>query len=594
MPGFDPILIEKIQQANNIVDVVAEYVSLSKKGKEMVGVCPFHEDHRPSMYVSEVKQIFKCFACGAGGDVITFIRKRENLDFTAALERLAERAGIPVQWSKRDMTRKQPAGNDIDAAELTRVNDWACRLFQALLDDPDRGKSTRAYLESRKISSESIKKWRLGLALENQRVLLEAAQERGISIALLKEAGLVTNKGGQDRFIHRLIFPIIDAGGRVTAFGGRTLGHDPAKYINSPATVLFDKSNSLYGMHQARMAISQQKKAIVVEGYTDCIMAHQAGIENVVATLGTSFASGHARLLRRFAKTVVLLFDGDTAGAEATNRALDVCLRHNIDILIASTPDGMDPCDFIIAQGTDAFQEVLDEAVDVLKYKWMRLEERFEADNSLAGRKEAMDDYLQTIAAAVHAGNISRIDRGLTINRLSSVLGLGTQELEFELSQRIKRMQRFHSTEHSTPNDSENATAKRRENAIEREVLEILLNEPTLFPEVKSLITRDCFKDTMSKAVADIVFAACEKGLPFKLVNILAQAQTESDSMADYITALAYEGEKKGNYSARLQELSKLIKLETKQKQDILMKLPDVISAAETIQPRPYNFGMTN
>jgi len=292
---FDQTIVNQIQQANDIVDLISEHVSLKKKGREMVGICPFHDDHRPSMYVNTEKQIFKCFACGAGGGVFTFVQMRENLTFPQAIRRLADRAGIKLKENKTKDPKQKTA--DVDPNELARVNVWAAKYFQQNLHDAKKGKHTRDYIAERKITPESVKNWQLGLAV-TQNDLLKAAKAGNISTKLLQHAGLVATQAGSlgDKFVNRLMFTITDVTGRVIGFGGRTLDDAPAKYINSPATVLFDKSNALYGLRHARHHIASSGTAVVVEGYTDCIMAHQFGLSNVVASLGTSFTIGQARI----------------------------------------------------------------------------------------------------------------------------------------------------------------------------------------------------------------------------------------------------------------------------------------------------------
>ncbi len=390
---FDNSIVMEVQQANDIVDVISEHVSLRKKGKEMVGLCPFHDDHRPSMNVNSTKQIFKCFACGAGGDVFKFVQMRENLAFPQAIERLAERAGIRLSTP----TRKSEIENQqsIDPNKLAKGNAWAAKHFQENLYDEKKGKQTRNYIADRQITPESTKKWQLGLAA-SQNDLIKAASKKTIPTKLLEQAGLVVSQrssgGFDDKFVNRLMFPISDATGRVIGFGGRTLSETGAKYINSPATVLFDKSSSLYGLQHARHQIVSTSIAVIVEGYTDCLMAHQFGCTNVVATLGTSFTAGHARILQRYAKKVVLIFDSDVAGVEAANRALDVCLAQRIDIKIASVPDGKDPCDFIMEAGKERFEQVTAEAVDVFQFKWERLKEKVNSDDTLAGKKAAVEE----------------------------------------------------------------------------------------------------------------------------------------------------------------------------------------------------------
>jgi DNA primase len=340
---FDQTIVNQVQQANDIVDLISEHVSLKKKGREMVGLCPFHDDHRPSMYVNSAKQIFKCFACGAGGSIFTFVQMRENLTFPQTLQRLAERAGIKLKPLKAQDSK--PKTDDVDPNELARVNAWAAKYFQQNLTDPGKGKNARDYLAERKITPESIEQWQLGLATV-QNDLLRAAKAKNIPAKLLRQAGLVVSQapaGLADKFVNRLMFPITDVTGRVIGFGGRTLDNAPAKYINSPATPLFDKSNALYGLRHARHQISTSGTAVAVEGYTDCIMAHQFECSNVVATLGTSFTTGQARILRRYAKKVILVFDSDTAGMEAANRALEVCVSQRLDIKLAYVPKGKDP-----------------------------------------------------------------------------------------------------------------------------------------------------------------------------------------------------------------------------------------------------------
>ena len=433
MPGlFENSTVSRVQQANDIVDIIGEHVSLAKKGREMVGLCPFHDDHRPSMYVTPAKQIYKCFACGAGGDVFKFLQLRENLTFPQAIERLADRAGIKIKPITQARAREKKDFEKVDPNRLAKANAWAAKYFQQNLKDKQKGKSARDYVSERKITSESIKKWQIGLAVTNDDLVKTANAHKG-SIDMLIKAGLVTAQT-RDKFTNRLMFPITDVTGRVIGFGGRTLDGADAKYINSPTTILFDKSNCLYGLEQARHQIVSTGQGVVVEGYTDCIMAHQFGCRNVVATLGTSFTAGHARLLKRYAKKIVLIFDSDTAGLEAANRALEICLTQRIDIKVACVPEGKDPCDFLLVAGKEKFEQLVESATDVFQFKWNRLNESFNSDDTLTGRKRAIEEFLQTIATAVISGNLAAIDRGLIINRLSKIIALDTKEINTELT----------------------------------------------------------------------------------------------------------------------------------------------------------------
>ncbi|MCF7975641.1 MAG: DNA primase [Phycisphaerae bacterium] len=551
MPGLvDQTTVDRIQQATNIVDLISEYVSLVKKGREMVGVCPFHDDHSPSMNVSESKQIFKCFACGAGGNVFTFVMLHEQLSYPQAIERLAQRAGITIQTMRTTGPKPgQGGGHDLDPATLARVNSWACRFFEQNLRDPQKGLQARAYVASRKIDQATSDAWHLGLALGTGTDLVTAAGKKGIGMNLLKAAGLATGHG-QDKFLNRLMFAITDVTGRVIGFGGRTLGNDKAKYMNSPTTVLFDKSNCLYGLEQAKHQIVSSNVAVLVEGYTDCLMAHQVGCTNVVATLGTSLTSGHGRILRRYGKTVVVIFDGDTAGMEAANRALEVCLKQRLDIKVAMLPEKMDPCDYVLAFGQQGFQRMIDEAEDVLKFKWDRLNQKFASDTTLAGRKQAVEEFLQTVATGIQSGNLSAIDRGMVVNRLSGMIGLSTRQIETEL---VRRMRTGAGAPIQSSQKSTDARALGQGiNAVtQREILEVLLNEPRLYRSIQEDIAVETFDDPILKQVAQRFFELLKINPEANGTDLLARI--DSIEVGQVVAELMLVGEQKGNFRLRLE-----------------------------------------
>ncbi len=594
---FENSTIIQVQQANDIVDVISEHVSLKRKGREMVGLCPFHDDNRPSLNVNSVKQIFKCFACGAGGDVFKFLQMRENLTFPQAIERLAERAGIklkPLKTSKRPDPAQEPS-LQIDPNKLAKVNSWAADYFQQNLHDQQKGKYARDYLADRQISPESIKKWRLGLAIDSPDDLLSTARKKNAQVKLLEPAGLITSQN-QDKFVNRLMFTITDVTGRVIGFGGRTLDDSGAKYINSPTTPLFDKSNSLYGLEQARHQIVSTGTAIVVEGYTDCIMAHQFGCTNVVATLGTSFTTGHGRILRRYAKKVILLFDSDVAGIEAANRALDVCLAQRIDIRLASVPEGKDPCDFLLTAGKERFEQLLNDAVDVFQFKWNRLTAGLSSDETLTGKRTAIEEYLQTIATALLAGNVSPIDRGLIVNRVSKIIGLESRQINSELNRRLRQAARAasYNTEDKQTQTIDYGLGLFA--AAQREVLEVLLNEPGLFEIVKQKITPDIFDVPIFRQIAELVFDMLNNNINTSLTEILAK--TESVDLGNALVELSQTGEEKGNFQARLKGALDAIERHRAQKQSSSLKIIDDQKQflrkvhENTGKENPHNVGM--
>ena len=544
---FDNRIVLEVQQANDIVDVISEHVSLKRKGREMVGLCPFHEDHKPSMNVNSVKQIFKCFACGAGGDVIKFVQMRENLSFPQALERLAERAGIKIKKFKtQDSKVKTP---DIDPNQLARVNTWAAKYFQKNLQDGKKGAYARDYLTQRQIKPESVKKWKIGLSVNSQDDLTQSAKSSKVPVKLLEQAGLTTT-GNQDKFVNRLMFTITDVTGRVIGFGGRTLDETGAKYINSPTTVLFDKSNSLYGLEQARHEIVSTGTAIVVEGYTDCIMAHQSGCNNVVATLGTSFTTGHGRILRRYARKVVLVFDSDIAGMEAANRALDVCLSQRIDIKITSVPKGKDPCDFLLTAGKEEFDRLINEAIDVLQFKWDRLTEKFNNEDTLTGKKQAVEEYLQAIATGFYSGRIPAIEFGLRVNQISKIIGLDSKQITADLNKRIRQAANTANREANERKALNIDYGRGRIAIAQREILEVLLNKPELFETVKNRISINMFDVPALKQIAEMLLEMLQGNINVSLREILAN--TDSTELSNCLMELVQTGEDKGNFESRL------------------------------------------
>ncbi len=554
---FDNNIVVRIQQATDIVEVVSEHLSLDRKGKEFVGLCPFHADHKPSMYVNPAKQIFKCFACGAGGDVFKFIQLREGLTFPQAIERLAERAGIRLQQRPRP---KPGNTGGSDPAEIARVNAWAQKFWQQQLFDEQTGADARKYVASRQIGEETADEWGIGLAAESWDTLLKAARAKGITDKLLVDSGLAVlrEQGGlYDKFRNRLMFPILDVTGRVIAFGGRTLGDDPAKYMNSPATALFDKSNSLYGLDKARHSIVTDGTAVVVEGYTDVIIAHQAGCTNVVAALGTSFTEGHARALRRYAKRIVLVFDNDAAGMEAANRALEVCLSQRIDIKLTFVSQGNDPCDFVLSEGAEAFKRLVADSIDVMEYKWQRLQAGLSASDTLADRRRITEEYLRTVATAVAAGGRDAVAEGLIGTKLSRIIGLSEQETRRQLERYAWSMRRNQTLTVRNQKVVSVGAGYGKEAEAQREILEVLLNEPQLFGDVAGRIKVEHFDVTVYREIAEALFSALGDDPGASLAEVLARI--ESEEGGNKVVELEANGGPKGNFARRLADASEVI-----------------------------------
>lgn len=392
---------EKVREASDIVRVVGEQLTLKPKGREFVGLCPFHDDHSPSMAVIPHKQIFHCFSCGAGGDVFTFVQRYHGMSFPEAMKFLAERAGIELTPRKRTPEQQQASEQRTGERERLRAATvYAESFFKRILSHAEHGKVARELLERRGISDTMIERFGIGAAPDRWNGLLETASNKPgaprpqdfLLAGLAKERS--NGQGLYDAFRDRVIFPIHDEAGRPIAFGGRRMadgeGADEKgpKYLNSPESPLFDKSTTLFGLPQATRAIGRENRAVIVEGYVDVIACHQAGFEHVVGTLGTAFTAGHARKLRQRCHEIVLLFDGDEAGLRAADRAFEVMFSEKKDVRIA-TLDGIDgvkdPDDlFKLENGQDLFRERLDAAIPLVTFHFERFRQAHENAGPMA------------------------------------------------------------------------------------------------------------------------------------------------------------------------------------------------------------------
>jgi len=540
---FDQTHIQQILQAVNIVDVVSSYVALKPKGKETVGLCPFHDDKRPSLNVNAGKQIFKCFACGAGGDVIKFMMLREKLTFSESVRLLAERAGIKLPQ------RRKEAGPKVDRNELEKVNRWAGGYYRTLYES-EEGIRARKYLFDREISEESARRFGLGWAGGGWDNLVKAAQKDNQPLDHLIQLGLVIEKeqgGYYDRFRERLIFPVIDAMGRVIAFGGRTLGDDAAKYINSPESVLFDKSRALYGIQAAKDAIAKERTAVVVEGYTDCLMAHQQGLNNVVATLGTALTTEHARILSRYADRIVLVFDSDAAGQKAADRAIEIFFAQQIEVRLVSLPKGKDPCDYLLESGKESFLRLLEGATEALEYKWQATLRRLEQADTVNGRKRAVEEFLQLLAQAFRGGGMEAIGRGLVLNQVAKLVEQPSEQVHKRMVQLARRLGGQTGSGRGQPMEGQLHLAPDSYTNSVRQILEVLLNRPEMFETVEEVIPDPKeITDPILGPIAEHVWEYCRQGGRGSLAEIMAGI--ESTELSRIVTDMALAGEKRGNY----------------------------------------------
>ena len=354
-------IIEQVRTENDIVDVIGDYVKLQKKGSSYFGLCPFHNEKSPSFSVSPHKQMYYCFGCGEGGNVISFLMKYENYTFVEAMEVLADKAGI--QLPKMEYSKEASQEKDLKT-KFIEINTEAAKYFHYLLRS-ERGKAAYNYLSGRQLSNETIVKFGLGYSDKYSNNLYQYLKKKGYNDNELKETGLFTfdeKRGVTDKFWNRVMFPIMDANNRVIAFGGRVMGDAKPKYLNSPETRVFDKSRNLYGLNVARA--SRKDYLLICEGYMDVISLHQAGFNNAVAALGTAFTSRHAALIKRYVKEVVLTFDSDEAGIKAALRAIPYLRDAGLAIKILNMRPYKDPDEFIKSMGREAYEDRIKNATN--------------------------------------------------------------------------------------------------------------------------------------------------------------------------------------------------------------------------------------
>ncbi|MEG0297840.1 MAG: DNA primase [Clostridium sp.] len=458
-------ILEKIKQQNDIVDVISETVKLKRSGRNFSGLCPFHNEKSPSFSVSGEKQIYKCFGCGEAGNVISFVMKTRNMQFLDAVKHLADRAGIILENSES----KNPIA--IKKDKMFNVNVEAARFYFANLT---REKKAMDYFVNRGITIETIRKFGLGYAKDDWNNLMFYLRKKGYSDELLYEAGLLSKSSKSDRcfdkFRNRVIFPVFDYRGKVIGFGGRVLDDSKPKYLNSPETLVFQKGTNLYGLNFALKQTMKERYFIIVEGYMDVIALNQSGITNVVASLGTALTESQAMLLKRYADKVIIAYDADVAGQNATLRGLEVLRSVIHDVRVLSIPSGKDPDEFIRSNGKEAFIRLIDGAAPLIDYRLKKAEDGIDFKNSQSVIKYG--DRVTEILA-----NVNPVEKDVYIKKISENTGIKEQALYDVLS---KEMTKIQNNNENMNNKEENGTKLYVEPAFlkaERSLLKLALED---------------------------------------------------------------------------------------------------------------------
>lgn len=548
--------VDRVRDAADIARMVGECVQLRPKGREFVGLCPFHDDHKPSMYVIPAKQIFHCFVCGAGGDVFSFVQKFHKMEFREALEFLADRFGVTLtpRRAESDATASGPTRRDVLDA-----NQAASQFFQSLLRHAEHGAEGRAMIERRGISPQMVEEFQLGVSADRWDGLVLAARSKGLSLEALVQAGLLrareSGDGHFDFFRNRLMFPIHDRAGRVIAFGARRLDEtEEPKYLNSPDTRVFKKSQTLYGLSQASRAIQREGFAVVTEGYTDTIACHQAGIRNVVATLGTALTHEHAEVLSQLCRRVVLLFDGDDAGQRAADRAIEVFFALPLDVRIATlrgTTDAKDPDELLKRpEGEAALRRVFDTAADPLDYRYARLRKGLDR----AGPSEVSETLKGEIAAMVKLGlpAVDPVKRRHVTQNLARLAGVDDREVAEMVraaqrgTQAPARLDREPEgdgtpTEPAAADAAELARLSHGTLGPEEHLLGCVLVDGSLWvrssAEQRDLMRPEVYRSALVREVAQAVLGVADSGDAPGLRNVFSRI--ESDAGVSAAAALA-------------------------------------------------------
>lgn len=503
-------VIEEVRARNDIVDVISQYVTLKKKGANYFGLCPFHNEKSPSFSVSPGKQMYYCFGCGAGGNVITFIMEYENYSFGEALKYLADRAGITLPEAEN--SKEARAQRDLKNT-LLEINRLAANYFYYQLKQP-QGRPGYEYLKNRRLTDETITHFGLGFANKTPDDLYRYMRSKGYDDSILKETGLffIEERGARDKFWNRVMFPILDVNNRVIGFGGRVMGDGEPKYLNSPETKLFDKSRNLFGLNFARK--SREKYLLICEGYMDVIAMHQAGFTNAVASLGTAFTAQHALLLKRYTDQAVLTYDSDGAGIRAALRAIPILKEAGISAKVLNMKPYKDPDEFIKNLGREEFQKRIDEAVNsfLFEISVIRSEYNMQDPESKTGFYNAVAKKLLEFPEKLERDNYTE-----AVAREYMIPAEDLKRLVNSLGERGGFALR-------TPEQERPKKKKEKDDGVrksQRLLLTWLIEEPKLFETIRGIITPEDFTDELYKRAAGLVFDEYEKNGSIEPARVL-------------------------------------------------------------------------
>lgn len=517
-------LIREIRESNDIVSVISEYMTLTKKGNNHFGLCPFHGEKTPSFSVNERDQFFHCFGCGAGGNVFTFLMQIENMTFVEAVKHLADRAHIALPEVELSPQEKKKYLRRERMLEATKE---AARFYYYQLTRTPQGEGALRYLQERKVSEEFRRRFGLGYAPVSREGLASYLTQKGYTQDELLGAGLLSGKEGRvyDRFFNRLMFPIFDTAGRAIAFGGRVMGQGEPKYLNSPESEIFNKRRNLYGMSLAKK--SRRNFIMMVEGYMDVLSLHQAGFDNAVASLGTALTKEQSLLIKRYSDQVALCYDSDGAGTNAARRGIPILEEAGLKVKVIRVPGAKDPDEFIKANGAEAFEKVIQEAMDPVDFEMMVLMQEHGRD-TVEGQVQTLHDMAKRLAQIQ-----SDMERELHIRDVAAKMRVSENSLKAEVEE-LRRSDGL--LEHRSQSIRRAGSDLAVKGSAKRQLLAALLQKPELYTVLAPFVSEADFyvkketenekealqEDELYHTVADYVFNRLKEKKALQLADVIS------------------------------------------------------------------------
>lgn len=515
MPLISETVIDDIHARADIVELIGRYVPLTRAGRHFKAHCPFHKERTPSFMVNTDKQIFHCFGCGVGGNIFSFLMQHDRLTFPEAVRQLADHVGVRVPEREAD-------ASDGAHERVRSVLEKSCRYFERMLHDSKTGKAARAYLERRGVSEQTRSQFRVGLAPAGWETLLTAAKSTGVSADELEAAGMVIRgtSGSYDRFRNRLMFPIMNVRGHIVGFGGRSLDDQEPKYLNSPETLLYSKGRHLFGLSLAKDAIIAAKTAIVVEGYFDCVVLAGAGMSHVVSPLGTALTEEHARLLKRYAEQIILAFDADAAGEQATLRGIDLLVEAGLQVRVAQLPQGVDPDEVLRAHGRERLEQLVEQSLSL-----------FDALVQGALRRYPATDAESTVQAAQFVlPTIARIPdamlRSEYVRLLAARLRLDEAAVAHELANVTPRLPAVTSASHAgRPSRAmqQGGSVRSVAHGPERLLVALVLDDPARWEQARAVYSIEDMTDPVLRRIVEVVGELAATGHPTSPAHVVSR-----------------------------------------------------------------------